>query len=362
MIRCLRPRLASMLASGMLLLGIAAQFALAQDPVKLPGVVINAAPDLPGPRRLTGVVRDTSELTLDEAEVSIPSLQRRTFSKADGTFLFDDLAPGKYVLRAKKLGYAPQVRTIRVDPGGGIADFALIPIPHTMPAVVTSVSRGGLSGVIADTSYEGLPGAEVRVLGKHLFVETDSMGAFYLPAPAGSFMVTVTKAGYATRVVGVTIPADSGRYLTASMYPSSGETPVKEAWNLADLNSRLAGRDKQQTSFYTREVLKEKGIEWVNQAVVMGGLDQYDNDCAAILNGGPATINLSTLTVDDIESMEIYGSRREGGKQGGAGSRLVARPGSRPARPAAPPPANNEQRAAIQNGARYCATVYVWTR
>ena len=47
-----------------------------------------------------GVVRDTFELTLDGAELSIPRLKRRTFSRADGTFLFDDVPNGKYSVRA----------------------------------------------------------------------------------------------------------------------------------------------------------------------------------------------------------------------------------------------------------------------
>ena len=347
---------------GVLMLAGAAlgESAAAQDPVKLPKVVVEAERDLPGPRRLSGIVRDTMELAIGDAEVTIPSLQRRTFTKPDGSFQFDDLRPGKYVVRAKKLGFAPQNRTIVVESGGGRGEFALLPIMQAMPAVVVSSVRGGLSGIIADTSYQGLPGAEVRVLGKNLFVETDSLGAFFLPAPTGSYMVTVTKDGFSRRVVGVSIPVDSGRYLTATLYPASEATPVKEAWNLADLNERLAGRNKQATSFYTRQVLQEKGIVWLRDAVVMGGLDQYDNDCMAILNGGPASIDMSTLTVDDIESIEIYGSRRSGSAGPGGPIRTPPPLAGRGRTPTPPP--NNTMRATFQNQTRYCATVYVWTR
>ena len=45
-----------------LALGVAGRTAGAQDPVKLPGVVVKATPNPPGPRRMGGVVRDTFEL------------------------------------------------------------------------------------------------------------------------------------------------------------------------------------------------------------------------------------------------------------------------------------------------------------
>lgn len=331
----------------------------------MPEVVIKADRELPGPRTLAGVVRDTAEATVPDAEVSIPRLQRRTFTKADGSFRFDDIASGRYVVRAKRIGYAPQTRTIIVEGRGGAGDFALLPLTQAMPAVVTSATRGGLSGVVADTSFQGLPGVEVRVLAKGMAVESDSLGAFYLPVPSGSYMVTLIKNGFAHRVVSITIPPDSGRHLTVSMFPSAMVTPVREAWNLVDLNGRLATRNKQQTSFYTRQDLKDKGIEWVNQAVVMGGLDQYDDDCFAVLNGGPTTINLSALTVDDIESVEIYGSRRAtGGRRRSGESALPTSntSGPRPAKFKVPSPMDNSQLAAFQNQSRYCATVYVWTR
>jgi hypothetical protein len=91
-------------------LALASGAAAAQEPTRLPAVVVNAAPERPGPRKVAGVVRDTAAVALDSVEVSITSLQRRVFSKADGTFLFTDVGPGKYEVRARKLGYGPQIR------------------------------------------------------------------------------------------------------------------------------------------------------------------------------------------------------------------------------------------------------------
>ena len=70
---------------------------------------------------------------------------------------------------------------------------------------------------------------------------------------------------------------------------------------------------------------------------------------------------MSTLTVDDIESIETYGSRRSGSASGGGAMIPPARIAGRGKRGAQLPP-NNTMRATFQNQARYCATVYVWTR
>ena len=125
-----------------------------------------------------------------------------------------------------------------MDSLGGIGDFELLPLARALPAIVSSAARGGLSGVVGDTAFQSLPGAEVRVMGEDMVTETDSGGAFFLPVRQGRYMVTITKPGFADRVVGVTIPSDSGRRITAFLQPSSANKPVKEVWNLADLQVR----------------------------------------------------------------------------------------------------------------------------
>src|SRR6185295_6461913 len=100
-----------------------------------PAIVIIADP---GPRILSGVVRDTAQFKLAGVEVSIPSLQRRTITGADGSFRFDGIAKGDYDVRARVIGYAPQIRRIHVDTLGGNSAFELIPIARMLPAVVSN--------------------------------------------------------------------------------------------------------------------------------------------------------------------------------------------------------------------------------
>jgi hypothetical protein len=349
------------------------QAAAAQDPRRLPAVVVNAAPDLPGPRKLVGVVRDTSGIPVDSAEVSIPSLQRRAFTKLDGAFLFGDIKPGKYEVRARKLGYAPQIREMIVADSGGTGAFALVPLPYVLRPVVTTVDRGGLSGVVGDTAFNALVGARVHVLGKDAFATTDSLGQFYIPIRPGSYVVRVQQPGFADRLVSAIVPEDSGQRIRVTLAPPSHQLPIREVHNIDDLNSRLTWRNQSHTRVYTHAELVKMKIEWIYDAVMIGyheihaGPPGYlDKDCAVMINGGPSYAEVGKLTVDDVETLEIYDGNFLGPAPVSRGGRpRAARPGE-PIRRAGLNidlvPITNADRVGWANSTKTCTTVYVWLR
>jgi hypothetical protein len=334
----------------------------AQDPVRLPGVVVKATP-LPGPKRLTGIVVDTGGIPIPGVEITIPELKKRLYSSDDGTFRFDEIPKGEYSMRARKFGFAPQVREFKVEDGGGLADFELLPIPRALPPIVASATRGGLSGVVGDTAYNPIRGAVVRVLGEGMYATTDSLGEFFIPAQPGNYMIDIARGqDYARRLVSVSIPEDSGRRIMAWLEPWV-KIPVREAWNVEDLRERQAWIVKGRgATLYTREQLLKLKIEWIYDAVQMtqaknGSTQAYDRDCWVTLNGGPAVTELSSLTIEEVESIEIYG----GGYAGGSGPTAAARP--RLSRATSPSGMrSNTASAGVMNGARNCPTIYVWTR
>jgi Carboxypeptidase regulatory-like domain len=327
----------------------------AQQPARLPAVVVNAAPDKPGARKLAGVVRDTGAFAIDSVEVSIVSLQRRVFSKADGTFLFTDVKPGTYEVRARKLGYGPQVREMVVDTAGATGMFSLVPLSYLLRPVVTTVSRGGLSGVVGDTAFNALPGAEVRVLGHEQHTVTDSSGSFYMPIRSGSYVVAVKDAGFTERLVSVIVPSDSGERIRVTLAPLTHALSVREVHNVDDLGERLAWRNNQRSRVFTHADLVDMKIEWLYDAIQIGYHQVHagppgmlDEDCIAMVNGGPDTATVGKLTVDDVETVEIYDTR------------APARPTRR--RPITPMPMSNTEIARGANSTKACALVYVWLR
>jgi hypothetical protein len=345
----------------------------AQQPARLPAVVVNAAPDPPGPRKIAGIVRDTSAIPIDSVEVSIVSLQLRTFSKSDGNFRFENVKPGTYDVRARKLGYAPQIKSMVVDSMGATGAFALLPLPHVLRPFVTTVGRGGLSGVVGDTAFNALVGAEVRVLGHGHVTKTDSMGAFYFALRPGSYVVNFKQPGFANRLVSVIVPPDSGERITVNLAPPSRPLSLRQVHNVDDLNSRLAWRSHSHSRVYTNPELKQMKIEWVYDAVRKGFNEIYtgpngwvDTDCAVIANGGPDIRLLANLTVDDIESVEIYDTKSGPPPPPRPTTRRTTRPFGAQVPTLQPGishvPMSNTELASWANFTKSCPMVYVWLR
>src|SRR6185369_5214901 len=116
--------------------------------------------------------------------------------RPDGSFRFEDVKPGTYSMRARKIGFHPQAQDIVVDDSGGVAVFALLAAVRALPPSITSAERGGLSGRVGDTSFQAIPNALVRVMGHQDWTKTDSGGTFFMPLKAGSYLVSVTRDGF----------------------------------------------------------------------------------------------------------------------------------------------------------------------
>jgi hypothetical protein len=338
--------------------------ASAQDPVTLPGVKVTAKIDKPGPKLLVGVVVDTSGVPIPDAEVTIPELRRRLYSRGDGTFRFDSMPRGKYSMRARKLGFAPQVREFEVDTTGGVAQFALLPILHELPSMLTTAGQRGISGHVEDMRYASIPDATVRVLGEGLTTRTDQGGDFFLPAGPGRYMVSIARDSFTTKLVGVTVPKDSGRHINAWLAPSFGPVPKEQFWNVEDLRARQAWVKPEHRVLFTREDLARLGIEWIYDAVSTTTTkfkqqEPYSRDCMVVVNGGPDIVDLSTLTIDDVESVEVYSTYAakatsvEAINLHGPLGKSIVNPYTW---------LSNTRFAEIENRTRHCPGIYVWMR
>lgn len=343
--------------------------AVAQDPVRLPGVVVKAPMDKPGPRVLAGVARDTFAIGIDSVEISIPELKLRAFTDSQGKFRFEKVGRGEYSVRARRIGYAPQVRTVKVDADGGMGMFELLRLTRSLPPVVVNAARGGLGGVVGDTAYRALANAEVRLMEQGLVVETDSSGAFHFDVGPGQYYVSVSRNGYHDRTLAVRVPRDSGRRVT--VFLDQGTRTVREAHNLDDFRARLAWRIKTKSSLYSHDDMVAMGIVWVGD-VIQGAVTrvapvkvrQIDPDCSAVLNGGPRTVMLRDLTIDDVSSIEVYPSMPPRASMQRPNGTPVGKTGIADSRAAIPigDAFGNYDIAESQNRARSCAIVYVWTR
>lgn len=265
------------------------------------------APRPAGPRTLVGIVVDTTSVALDSIDVYIASLKKRTISDANGRFRFDDVKPGTYDVTARRIGYYPQVHKVKIDDNGGTAVFALVPVARVLAPVVTVSARGGLSGVIGDTSYRALPGAEISVLASQYHTTADSLGGFYLPLKPGKYMVRVKLEGYMPRLTSVSIPPDSGRRLMVWLAPPNPrESPERAIFNSMALHERMLWR-KPSSSVFTREDILNSSSTELMDFVNRGRWESKVNDnCPAIIDGGPQTMAIWELHPAEIETIELY--------------------------------------------------------
>jgi hypothetical protein len=83
-----------------------------------------------------------------------------------------------------------------------------------------------------------------------------------------------------------------------------------------------------------------------------------DRDCFAVKNGGPGSVLLRELTVDEVDMVEVYLSGPINVPTGARGAETL-----RSKRSSIPQvPLENSREASLANRGKNCTTVYVWLR
>jgi len=269
----------------------------------LPG---GPAGPLPQPGALVGVVLDSALRVIDGAEVLVERPLRRTRSGVDGRFVIDGLQVGSYKVSVRRVGYEMAAQEYQVTTGGGVARFCLLPTTHRLLPVVTSARRLGLGGVVGDSLYKPLAGAEVRVLAGSAPVLTDSAGGFFIPLKPGPHTFVVSKAGYGRQLVSVRIPKDSGREVAVWLGPMP-RNPNRLLAAYEDMRDRLLKANPNRSALVSAEELDQKyDVFFAAQAAIR---NRIPDDCRAIIDGGPYTLPLAAIQKEEVAAMEIYDIR-----------------------------------------------------
>jgi hypothetical protein len=295
--------------------------------VMLFGAAGLSAQDAP-PRlgRLTGVVRDSSGTPVEGVEIIVPRVRRATYSKPDGRFSIDSLPAGTYDVRLRRFGYGPVRRSVAIRGNRTTnEEFSLLPMPQPLPPIVTEATRGGIGGIVVDTSFTPIPGAEVVVLGTGRRALANAEGRFYLDVLPGSYMVRVRRMGFAPRSLTITVPRSAGRDVTVWLQPlayglppvvveaRSGYGDEESIWR--DFSRRLGWSTSAAGSFYTREDIERIGAMWLREVLLSTGLKEaveltrdvvYGDDCVFV-DGRPSGLPVDHWRADELEAVEVYG-------------------------------------------------------
>lgn len=162
---------------------------------------------------------------------------------------------GKRIVRLRRIGFEPRIDTVDVR-ATGISNytFELTARPQQLePQVVaTERRRRGLYGTVVGLDLDGIPGAEVTVLGSGSPARTDSLGHFDLPvARNGNQLVTVRRLGYRPRTVSLDITGGSEIIIPMIRLPDDhpdmrAGSGFGESGPLVDFATRRAGAGPNQ--------------------------------------------------------------------------------------------------------------------
>jgi hypothetical protein len=305
---------------------------------------VNAPAARPG--SISGVVVDTLGRVLDLADVVLTPSRRRVTVGIDGTFRFDSLKPGKYTVTARRLGYYPMAVAVTLGDSGRTLALGLAPISRSLPSVVTSAPRGGISGVVGrsdagpDTNNV-LAGAKIQVVGSARRAVSDSSGSFYINVPPGKHMVSIKREGYESKLVSVSVPSDSGRRILVWMSAGSDARANRDASTLDALAGRIMRRNVVWSTLYSREEIMKLEMPEAIQVAQAGAGQMMTDTCSAIIDGGPLRLPLWTLKAADIEMMEVYTAK-------GARQTFTS--------------ARNTSPAPLRQRRQDCAQVWIWLR
>jgi len=126
--------------------------------------------------------------------VTVTDGTRTTTTDATGKYTIANVPPGTYQVTASKSGYYSSSVTVDVVSGGSaVANFSLSEIPGTIAGAVTSAKDG--SAIVGATVTDGTRTAT-----------TDATGTYNIAdVPAGTYQVTVSKSGYYSSSMTVTV-------------------------------------------------------------------------------------------------------------------------------------------------------------
>lgn len=253
---------------------------------------------------LAGVVVDSAGTPVADIPVYIYEERRQVRTGSDGRFRFDQIDKGRYTVSVRSVGYLGVTERVQVKAQGAVVRLRIMRLERGLPAVITTASRGGLSGVVSDTSLRALRDVSVKIMGTQYTTRTDSAGRFFLGARPGSYLLRIERNGFERQLIGVTIPESEGREVAVWLSADSGDDDALIGANLFDFEQRrIRGRAVSYASFSRDDLMATGGVN-VMQAAGRATTQRPSFESCAYLDGGPAIAPLWAITVGEVEYME----------------------------------------------------------
>lgn len=246
---------------------------------------------------IIGLVTDTDLKPIPDARVSLRKPRLETSTDQRGRFQIAGLPRGDYELLIRRIGFELESVAASIGDSGAVVRICMEVATRPLPAMISSASRIGLGGFVLDKSQRPIIGAEVRVSSSG-WTTTDSTGAFFLPVRKGHYAVIVSKPGYGKELLGVTIPADSGRQIAVWL----GAPPLNKNRYAAELDEMRWRSVQLPASRYTVRTSEDLAVSRLDLEQQILAAAKTGRVCA----GGVRIMGKSySVPADMIEKSEV---------------------------------------------------------
>lgn len=272
---------------------------------------------------------DTAGRPVENAQLLLLSPRRQAITNRDGYFRLSDADSRRADVTARKIGYHPVRVQFEVADSGSVVRIELIPLVRTLPTVITTAQREGLSGVITDTDFRPIPGATIRAMGSGAgTARSGPDGQFFSGVKPGHYLVEVNAAGYLSQMVSVTVPNGEGRRMAVLMRAGLRSTAARQAAYMDSMRTRIINRRTAYSRLFTREDIAKLSGTDARQLATLGAMARVDEGCEVLVDGGIERLPVWAIDAADIEFMEVYAQTPDRatvlGAQRGAGGRMGA--------------------------------------
>lgn len=289
---------------------------------------------------LRGRVVSTQGAPVEGARVRPERGGGRATTDAQGRYRLSGLRAESTVVVVTRLGFSPVRTAVALSVGETVLDVTLSPIPQLVDTVTVAAEAKGIFGVVVDTAWRPIPGATIRLLSASGTAETDSAGRFTIDqARPGGAAFSVTKPGFAPRLLSATVPTKGAVRLVVWLRPlddlerrrgDADELPARYAQELFDMGYRR-GTVRGPWALITREQLaglEREGAVTLGDALrraptrLTRGIPTRDprfllpmQPVGCFVQDGIRAIgqSLDDYLVQDVETVELYPNSALGG-------------------------------------------------
>jgi hypothetical protein len=262
---------------------------------------------------IRGTVRDSATgQAMTGAIVSVLSANKLVSVRTDeaGVFTISGVNAGATTLYSRRLGYAQGEWPINVTKDTTVS-LLMRPTARMLAPVRVGAKGEGIWGVIGRVDdLQPVPDAKVFVIGSQVTVATDSAGEFFVPLKhPGTFMIRVTREGYAEELLPVIVKKDQVVESSELLERSDRKPLPMGLWTDLDFRLRWA---PQASAFVTGAELREHGVTIrdalaASPAFVKKGLRFLPDTVCIYVNADPRpNMSINAVLVEHIRAIEVY--------------------------------------------------------